>query len=308
MTSFAHVTIVGAGAMGCFFAARLREAGTAITLVDTDTARLAAIQANGVTLEDDGGPRTVAVAACPAAQAGPTDLVMLFTKGMHSAAAIKSVAHLAADGTCAITLQNGLGNAEAMAEVFSRDRILMGVTDWPADFSPPATVSSHGAGRIWLGAMAAGPAGPVEAALRLFDAAGLPAKRDDHVEVQIWEKVAFNAALNALAAVTRVRVGGLDCPPGREIAFAILDEVAATAAARGLLLDSRRLTSKVEHALAHHRQHKASMLQDIEAGRRTEIEAINGAVIRAAEAHGVPTPVTRTLANLVRMIEARSPS
>ena len=304
MTPFSHVTIVGAGAMGCLFAARLREAGTAVTLVDTDMARLAAIRANGVTIKDDRGRRAIAVAALPAAEAGPTDLVMLFTKGMHSGAAIRSVAHLAVGGACAITLQNGLGNAEAMAEVFPRDRILMGVTDLPADLSPPATVSSHGTGRIWVGAMAPDRPAQVEAAVALFNAAGLPAERDDHVDVQIWEKVGFNAALNALAAVTRLRVGGLDCPAGREIAFAVLDEVAATAAASGLALSSERMRAKVEHALANHREHKASMLQDIEAGRRTEIGSINGAVIRAAEAHGVPTPVTRTLANLVRMIEA----
>jgi 2-dehydropantoate 2-reductase len=98
----------------------------------------------------------------------------------------------------------------------------------------------------------------------------------------------------------------MDRPEGREIAFAVLDEVVATAGAYGISLDPGRMRAKVEHVLVHQREHKASMLQDIEAGRPTEIETINGAVVRAAAAKGVSTPVTQTLANLVRLIDQPS--
>jgi 2-dehydropantoate 2-reductase len=299
-----NVTIVGAGAMGCLFAARLAEGGADVTLIDVDQQRLEALGRDGITLSDDSGERIVPIRTATAAQAsGPVDLLMLFTKGMHSADAIRSVAHLARPDAYAVTLQNGLGNAEAIAGIFATDRILIGVTDFPADLEGPTRVSSHGSGHIWLGAFAAGADAGVAPAVALLRRGALDAVADARVMVAIWEKVAFNAALNSLATVTGLTVGGMDTPAGRRIATAIVDEVVATATAQGIEVDRASILAKVDHALANHRGHRASMLQDRLVGRRTEIETINGAVVRAAEAAGVDTPVTRTLADLVRLIE-----
>jgi len=304
MKSSQRVAIVGAGAMGCLFAARLASAGAEVTVIDVDAARLAALGEHGITLSDDGGERTVAVAARTAVAArGPVDLLMLFTKTIHSAAAIRSAAHLAGSDTYALTLQNGLGNAEAIAEVLPAERILVGFTDVPADLEGPTRVSSHGDGRIWLGGFVAEAMPGAERVAALFRRAALNAEADAQVQVAIWEKVAFNAALNSLATVTGLTVGGMDTPAGRRIAAAVVGEVAATAAARGILVDRPSIDAKVAHALAHHRGHKASMLQDRLAGPRTEIETINGAVVRFAEDAGIAVPVTATLADLVRLIE-----
>lgn len=298
------LVIVGAGAMGCLFAARLAEGGAQVTLVDVDAARLAKLDQDGITLSDDAGERTVPIRACLAQDvAGPVDLVMLFTKGMHSADAIRSVAHLATPGTYALTLQNGIGNAETIAEVFPADAVLMGVTDFPADLEGPTRVSSHGKGHIWLGGFTPAAQPGAEPVASLFNGCGLETAVDADVQVQVWEKVAFNAALNSIATVTGLTVGGMDAPPGHRLAAAIVGEVVATAAAKGIHMDRARVDKKVAFALANHRNHKASMLQDRLAGRRTEIETINGAIVRAAEAVGVATPVTATLADLVRLIE-----
>jgi 2-dehydropantoate 2-reductase len=126
---------------------------------------------------------------------------------------------------------------------------------------------------------------------------------DAAVQVSMWEKVAFNAALNSLAMITGLTVGGMDMPAGRRVANAVVGEVVATAAALGLVLDQDAISAKIDFALANHRGHKASMLQDFLARRPTEIETINGAVVRIADAHGVATPVTATLANIVRLME-----
>ena len=300
------VVIVGAGAMGCLFAARLAEAGTQVTLVDVDRARLEAIAKDGITLADDRGVRSVAVRASLAAEVtGPTDLVLLFTKGMHSRAAIASVTHLVGDRNHALTLQNGIGNAEAIAEIFPAGQVLIGVTDLPADLEAPTRVSSHGHGSVRVGGYrSAGEAG-ARAVADLFASCGIDTSFDADVQSAVWEKVAFNAALNAMATVTGLTVGGMDTEPGRRIAAAIVGEVVATAAATGIVVDADRIGAKVDFALTNHRQHKASMLQDRLAGRQTEIESINGAVAREAAGLGVPTPVTATLADLVRMNEPR---
>ncbi len=299
------VVIVGAGAMGCLFAARLAEAGVAVTLVDVDAPRLARLDGEGIVLSDDAGTRTVPVRAALSGDVrGPVDLVILFTKGMHSAAAIRSVAHLAEGQALALTLQNGIGNAEIIAEVFAPDRVLMGVTDLPADLVGTNRVESHGQGHIWLGGLTQAAHADASAVAALLNCGGLNAEADRDVRIAVWEKVAFNAALNALATVTGLTVGGMDQPPGRRIAAALVGEVVETAAAQGIVLDRERIAAKIAFALANHRGHKASMLQDRLAGRPTEIESINGAIVRAAERHGVRTPVTETLADIVRLIEA----
>lgn len=301
-----NIVIVGAGAMGCLFAARLAEAGVTVTLVDVDPIRLALLDSEGILLSGDDGERIVPVRAAAAGDIrGPTDLVMLFTKGMHSATAIRSVAHLADGNTCALTLQNGIGNAELIAEIFAPDHVLMGVTDLPADLDGARRVVSHGQGHIRLGGFTAEAQRAAPDVAALLNRGKLNAQADADIQVAIWEKVAFNAALNALATVTGLTVGGMDEAPGRRIAASIVAEVVETAAAAGIGLDRSRIDGRVAFALANHRNHKASMLQDRLAGRATEIESINGAIVRVADLHGVKTPVTSTLADLVRLIETR---
>lgn len=299
-----NVVIVGAGAMGCLFGARLAEAGVAVTLVDVDATRLAALDSEGITLSDDGGERSVAVCAALAGDVqGPADLVMLFTKGMHSAAAVRSVAHLADGHAYALTLQNGIGNAEIMAETFAPGRVLMGITDFPADLEGPTKVESHGAGHTRLGGFTPEAQTAAQAVAVFLNRGRLNAEAVADVSIAVWEKVAFNAALNALQTVTGLTSGGLDAAAGHRIIAAVVREVAETAAAKGIRLDPSLIDQRIAFALDNHRNHKTSMLQDRLAGRPTEIESINGAIVRAAEAYGVRTPVTSTLADLVRLLE-----
>lgn len=303
-----HVTIVGAGAMGCLFAARLSEQGSLVTLVDVDEVRLAAIARDGIMLTDDGGARPVRVAVATAAKATPpVDLLLLFTKGVHSAAAIRSVAHLAGAAPVALTLQNGIGNAELLAASFGADRVLMGTAHVPADLSGAASVTTHGFGFVELGGFAPGGRDHAPAAADLLQRAGFGARVADDVNAAVWEKVAFNAALNAMAMICEVPNAGMDNEPGRRIAFRVVDEAVAVAAARDIRLDGARIRATIDAALREHAHHEASMLQDRRHGRTTEIETINGAIGREGARLGVPTPVCDTLSDLVRIIESHGP-
>jgi 2-dehydropantoate 2-reductase len=298
------VLVIGAGAMGALFAARLAEAGADVTLVDVDERRLRAIADHGIDLDDDSGRRVVRVKAALAAGAeGPVDLILMFTKSQHTAAAARSVAHLAGEGTWALTLQNGIGNAEAMAEAFTPDRILHGIAELPADLHGDHSVSSHGKGALRLGGFTPAGEGAAREAAELLGRAGFQTIADPDVEAAIWEKLAFNAALNTLGAVLGMTNGQVADSPSRRLAYAIADETAATALAKGIGVKPDKIREKIDFALAHHRGHKASMLQDRLAGRRTEIEAINGAIVRAAEAVGVPVPTTAVMADLVRTLD-----
>lgn len=305
--SMPHVAIVGAGAMGCLFAARLAEQGARVTLVDVDRARLETLAREGIALTDDGGTRTLPVGAAVAADlAGPVDLLLLFTKGMHSAAAIRSVAHLAEAGPVALTLQNGIGNAELLAEGFGADRVLMGTAHIPADLTGPAAVLTHGFGHLELGGFTPAAHALAPPVVALLEQAGFGARLAGDVNAAVWEKVAFNAALNAVGMICEVPNAGVDNAPGRRIARHVVDETVAVAAAAGIAIDGARIVATVDQALREHAHHKASMLQDREHGRRTEIETINGAIAREGARLGVPTPVCDTLSDLVRVIELKA--
>lgn len=299
-----RILVIGAGSMGCLFAARIAEAGAQVMLIDVDAVRIAAIARDGIHLVDDAGERTIPLAAGTAAEAtGPFDLVLLFTKGMHSGPAIRSIAHLVASDAYVLTLQNGLGNPEIVAETFPAARILKGIAALPADLHGPTSVSSHGSGHVELGSMTPEGAAAAHAATALLARAGFDARYSDAIDVAIWEKVAFNAALNALGAVTEQPNAGIDNVPGRRIVTAMMEEVIATAHASGVPVDRERIAASIDFALTHHRGHQASMLQDRLAGRASEIDSINGAICDRAEAAGIAAPVNRTMADLVRLIE-----
>lgn len=298
------ILVIGAGAMGCLFAARMAESGADVMLIDVDRARLDAIAHAGIDLTDDSGTRTVRLAVGTAEEArGPFDLALLFTKGLYSDAAIRSVAHLAGAGTYALTLQNGLGNPEIVARNFPSDQVLKGMAALPADLHGATGVSSHGAGHVELGEMTPAGIDAAKAATALLARAGFDARYNDAIDIAIWEKVVFNAALNPLGAITGRTNGEIDNAPGRRIVAAMVDEAVATAHASGVMVDKARIVEAIDYALAHHRAHKASMLQDRIAGRASEIDSINGAICDAAQRMGVATPVMQTMADLMRVLE-----
>lgn len=305
MTPIRTVAMIGAGAMGCLFAARLAEAGAKVTVIDVDRARLDAIAANGIALTDDSGRRTIAVEAARAEDFdGPVHLVVLFTKGMHSAAALASVAHLRRFNPIALTLQNGIGNAELLAGVFGADRVLMGTALIPADLTASSAVETHGFASLQMGPFGDLGSGDISRVADLLARARFAVHRHPRIASAVWEKLAFNAALNAVGMICGVPNAGIDNVPGRRIATAVVDEAVAVAAAKDLIVDREGVLAHVDAALREHGGHKASMLQDREAGRRSEIETINGAIAAEGRRAGVPTPACDTLTDLVRIIEA----
>ena len=290
--------------MGCLFAARLAEQGVQVTVVDVDRDRLSLIARDGIHLTDDKGPRSVAVRAVVASDLIESfDLLLLFTKGTHSAAAVRSVAHLAASQPIVLTLQNGIGNADVLAQSFGADRVLLGTAHVPADLTSPAAVRSHGFGSIELGGMTVAAHAFAANAVVLLQAAGFDAHVAEDINAAVWEKIAFNAALNAIAMICQVTNAKMDNEPGRRLAIKVVEETVKVAAARSIQIDGPRIVGMIDAALREHAFHKASMLQDRERGRPSEIETINGAIAREGGRLGVPTPVCDTLADLVRVIE-----
>ncbi|MEM5446261.1 ketopantoate reductase family protein [Paraburkholderia guartelaensis] len=303
-----HIAILGAGAMGSLFGGLLAVAGHRVTLLDVDDAHLNAINEAGLRLTTDAGERVVAnlEALRPEAATTPADLLIVFTKTLHTQAALGAAHAVLGPQTALLSLQNGLGNAERLAQFADPARVMIGVTTWPADKNGPGRVSSHGQGVIRLMSADGAHSPMLSRTVQALNDAGLACSADADVWAAIWEKVAFNSALNSLCAVTGCTVGELtNVPDGEALALKIVAEVAAVAHAHGVAVNEAHVADNVRHALAHHRAHRPSMLQDVIAGRKTEIEAINGAVVEAAGMRAIAVPYTTALLHLVRLVDAK---
>ncbi|WP_018914864.1 ketopantoate reductase family protein [Thiomonas sp. FB-6] len=301
-----RITILGAGAMGSLFGGLLAEQGHDVELLDVNPTHIEKVRNHGLTLETEGkGARVVRLPiARPQAAASGPDCLILFTKTLHTQGAMESVRHVLDDRVLVLTLQNGLGNAERVAAFLPMSRIAVGVTTVPADMIEPGHVHSHGAGHNRMMMADGRPSDALQALAEALTQAGLPSTLDATVQAAIWQKAAFNAALNTVCAVTCATVGQVGRQPqARELAHDIATEVLAVASANGIAVDAKGLHDTLDHALDHHLQHKPSMLQDLLAGRRTEVDAINGEVLRVARWLGIDAPRTQALDALIRVRE-----
>ena len=298
-----RIAIVGSGAMGQLFGARLQLAGNDVVFFDTQQHTLDTLNDVGITLDAGSGPEHVQTRAKRAEDENdPFELIVIFTKGFHTRAAVESVRHLIGPGSLGLSLQNGLGHAEIISEAFGPGRTVVGVTDFPADPCAHGHIRTTSYGSVRLGALTARGNHASEIA-QVLTKAKLNAQVEEDVRVPIWEKVAFNSALNTLSAVTGRTVGDLGkSPQAREIAATVLQETQRVATSQAVELSLDRVNAALDNAYIHHGSHKTSMLLDREAGRPTEVDYIGGAVVEIGMRAGVPTPVLKTLCDLVRAL------
>lgn len=296
------ILIAGTGAMACLFGARLSPYAE-VTLLGTWAEGLAAIKQGGIRLEA-GGLETrhpVRVASDPLDCQGAPFALVLVKSWQTRRTAEMLAACLAADGV-AVTLQNGLGNLEILQESLGVDRAALGVTTMGATLMGPGRVRAGGVGPTYLGRHPR-----LEAYLPTLNQAGFGIEVEDDVESLLWGKLAVNAGINPLTALLRVPNGALlEDPHARAVMGQAAREAASVAAARGVRLPYPDPVAQVETVAERTGANHSSMLQDIERGAPTEIDAINGAVARAAEDIGVAAPLNWTLWHLVRASVARA--
>lgn len=297
-----RLAIIGAGAMGGVLGYYL-AAHADLVLIDPWAEHVAVISAEGLRCERDDalGVRPVRAVADPA-QAGPVDAAFVLVKARQTPWAAEAARQCLAPGGVAYTLQNGVGNAEALAGALGAHRVGQGVTALGGTLLGPGRVRHAGMGLTVLGS-----APDADLARRLADllaAAGLPAEVSPDIDGLVWGKLLVNVGINAITALLRAPNGALAEPgPARDLLALAVAEAAAVAAARGTRLP---YADPVEHVLAVARAtaaNRSSMLQDVLRGAPTEIATINGAIVREGARLGIPTPVNATLVKLVEALE-----
>lgn len=301
------VAVVGAGAMGCLYGAAFHRGGAEVVLVDVNDAHIAAINGRGLELDTRAGVELLPLRALrPEEQRDPVDLVVLFTKTFHTDTALEGVAAAIGLETHVLTLQNGLGNDEAVARHVARERVIAGISTLPSDLAGPGKVRSHGEGGSQIYPAFGGDPGFAQKVADLLTAGGLPTTLAPDIQAAIWGKAIFNATMNTLCALTRRTPGFLGAhEESRALIHAAVEEGVAAAHAAGVAVDGAKIHALTQVSVTDHADHEASMLQDVKAGRRTEVDAIAGAIVRAAQEKGVATPVLETLWRLVKLEEAK---
>ena len=297
---------MGCGAVGSLFAANLAQLDDVeVWAYDVSRAHVDAINANGLRLTGAGDVLGHPRATADAAELPECDFGIVATKAMHTEGAIAATAHAFAGGAVA-TVQNGVGNEEVVAAHVAR--VIRGTTFPAGKILEPGVVQWDVKGDTTLGPFEPKPAGADEIA-RLADACtrgGMPASAVSDARPAQWRKVIFNASTNPIGALTGLTHGRVcERPDLRAIVSALVDEGKAVATAQGIVLDADP-EDLIDHAAkpAVAYDHKASMLQDVEARRATEIDFLNGGIARFGRELGVPTPLSDAITRLVKGLEA----
>jgi len=300
------IAVVGAGAMGSLFGAMLAEAGNEVWLYDVWIGHVQTINQNGLSIEREGKKIKVHLkATLDSAQIGQADLVIIFVKSTQTQSAAETAQKIAGKDGTVMTLQNGMGNADIIADFITPERILAGTTSHGATMLGSGSIRHAGMGATTIGAWAQTEQGRQRARqfAEFFNQAGIETEAITDVRSVVWNKLLINVGINAITALTGISNGQiLDLEITKELSCAAVKEAMSVARAQNVSVreDAVEHVFKVAEATAANR---SSMGQDVDNRRQTEIGAINGFIVREAKQLGLDAPVNRALTALVETLQ-----
>ncbi len=307
------ITVVGPGAMGSLLAALLtklssadKEAEDTIWLLDKDVARAGRIAQEGIKVEGLAGNWQVPVKVTADINAiGQADLLIICVKAYDTKLALTQARTLVGENTYVLTLQNGIGNIEIIGEIVGNEKVIGGTANFGVTLVDAGNVKYTGKGEIIIGQLD----GKITIGMRrireLFNRAGLETRVSRDIKSVLWSKLIINAGINALSAVTGLTNGRLvEIEPAHKILRLAATEAVRVAKRKRIKLLYDDPLAKVEAVCEATSANVSSMLQDVLAKNRTEIDFINGAIVRQGQELGIPVPVNSMLVDLVKTIEA----
>ena len=307
------IAVLGAGALGCAMGSCLSESGHEVWLINRREDHVETMNTLGLCVQVNGADRYTPVKAAlhashVAAQIGTVDLLLVLVKSFHTREAITSSTSIVGPDTVVLSLQNGLGHEDVLAEVVGRDKVMAGKTYAGGVMLGPGRIIRGTEGKeTYIGELEGRMTDRVQRVAAAFNAAGLITHISDNIMGTIWEKLLVNVATGALSGITRLAYGDLyQVPEVKACALAAVQEAMDVARACGIGLsvnDPEQPWIKAAAGLPP--EFKASMLQSLEKGSVTEVDYVNGSVVRWGQKCGVPTPVNSTLVSCLKGLERR---
>jgi 2-dehydropantoate 2-reductase len=310
------IAVLGAGALGCAMGSCLSEAGHEVWLINRRADHVQAMNRNGLTVRINGVDRQIPVrAACNAqeiaSKTGSIDFIVVLVKSFHTHEAITSATSIIGPKTVVLSLQNGLGHEDVLAEVVGREKVVAGKTYAGGVMLGPGHIIRGTEGKeTYIGELDGKLSERVKQIAEVFNAAGLVTHISDNIMGTMWDKLLVNVATGALSGITHLTYGDLyQVPEVKECALAAVKEAIDVAKASGISLSVTNPEEPwIKAASGLPAEFKASMLQSLEKGSVTEVDYVNGSVVRWGQKCGVPTPVNRTLVACLKGIERGLPA
>jgi 2-dehydropantoate 2-reductase len=296
--------IVGAGAMGSLLGAFLSLSGIEVWLVDIWEEHIESIRSKGLLIEGKEKNQTIPVRATKdVASIGKADLVLFLVKSYQTEKAVSDSLVLEKEDTIFLTLQNGLGNEELIYRQADRKKVVLGVTGQGATLLGPGHILHGGMGKTYVGEPDGKITDRVAQIARMFNQAGIETEASSHIHDLVWEKLFVNVGINALAALLGVKNGQLlDHPETLNIMEALVSEAIEVAKRKSIRIEGNPI-ERVKTVMKATRENRCSMGQDLDYRRRTEIDTINGAIVREAGRLGISVPYNQMITNLIKVIE-----
>lgn len=296
------IAVIGAGALGCLFGGKLHAAGHDVWLLHHRQSAVDAMNRNGIRIDSDDGATSVSVpATTDATDVTDADLALVFVKAQQTVDALEQHADCIGPGTSLLSLQNGLRHYDQLVDIVGTESALAGVTYQGARSDRPGRVTQTAAGRSVLGGTDVRTAREV---VQVLTEAGLPAERVDDPTTAIWAKQLVSLPVKPVAALTRLSNGRIVANDGlRAVMERIVREAELVATAVGVDLPDVDPMAEVVEICRSGPTHRSSMLEDVLAERKTEIDEINGALVEIAREENVDVPVNELVTHLVRGLE-----
>jgi 2-dehydropantoate 2-reductase len=298
--------IMGAGAMGSLFGGLLALSGEEVWLVDIREDHIQALVSTGLTVEEGGKKQRIPVHATKeTASIGKADLILFLVKAYHTEKAVSDALVLQKEETVFLTLQNGLGNEEAICKRVDPRKVILGATNQGATLLGPGRIRHAGSGKTHIGELDGKVTDRVTRFAQVFTRAGIETEVSSNIQSLVWNKLFINVGINPVAALAGLKNGHLlDYPETLRLMEALVSEAVAVARKKGILIEGNPI-EKVKAVAEATRENRCSMGQDFDNRRKTEIDVINGAVVREAERLDISVPYNQMITDLVKVIEKR---
>ena len=298
------ILVMGAGAVGAYFGARLQQAGEQVIFCARGE-HLHALKGHGLTFASYQGDFAIAVAAtADPRDFAPYDLILFCVKSYDTAAAARMLEGCLNPGGAILTIQNGVENETLLVEVFGKDSVMGGNARVGAELIGPGRVVHRTGGLIEFGELDGRDTARARRLAELFRRAGIFGELTMRLPTIRWEKLLWNAAFNTVTTLVQRKVGDLiDDADGVELLRALMREIAAVARAEGVALGEAQVEAQIARSRASLRDVRPSTLQDSERGKPLEYEALCGAVVRAARRHRIATPYMDTVYALMKLLD-----